>query len=237
MNKFFALGMFMILAVAAVVSADACSIKDLCYNQANDPFCSPADESCQYHSYSLQEDDSCDFIVETDDFDGDGWSASCDADDDNASVQVYFGFDDEMQKNTTDNESGDDDASDDGSDDSDTSSSTSSTKSSSSSSRALDNEGKVRVVIKSNEGEEQEQDSTDNPVLKSDEQEPVVVEEKEPAAPVVTPLDEEQDILPTGMVAGGLDGRTSFGLGLYILIGLIVAGMLFFIFSKKKRKK
>jgi len=72
-----AFGMIAITSLATMVSADTCSIKDLCYNQDMATFCAVSDTICSYHTWGLNGD--CEIISTEDDNDGDGWTNSCDA--------------------------------------------------------------------------------------------------------------------------------------------------------------
>lgn len=213
MNKSIAFGITiaLILALAGIVSADPCSIKDLCYNQDGKPYCSPADESCTYETYTTQ-GSACTSQAETADNDDDGWTATCDANDEDADIQVPFGNDEEEENETEEQGSSSSGGHYDG----------------------LDNVGLVSIVIKNDTPSDEEEEQNSTLIVTSGEQE--TKDEETPTQPQTAPQGEPDETPPTGMVASDLGGRTSWSLGFYILIALIaVALLLFFLFGKKKK--
>lgn len=65
-------------STAAAITLDGCSTKNLCYNQDNETFCSPDDDSCRLMRFTL-DDGECRLSSLEVDSDSDSWSDSCDA--------------------------------------------------------------------------------------------------------------------------------------------------------------
>ena len=215
MNKAILLFAVLTLITVSFVAADACSIKDLCYNADNDPYCSPTDESCIYKIFTTQ-GDTCVSVDESTDVDADGWTISCDADDDNASIKVYFGDVDEEEEEE------------------EVITQTTSTKSSRKGG-SQNNDGIIKVIITENDNNnsnstpEEEEDTSSATVVQSEDKSTTSKD------PVTEPAKEKEPGMPTGMVAGDITGRTAWSIGFYILLGVIIVGLIFFFIARKKK--